>query len=399
MINKEEFENILKKYDLSKIGRTREIYTNKISPVLERKEIIILKGVRRCGKTTIMKQLIQELINKGVKKEDIIYVNLDDFNFLPNLSIDLLEFILNTRNLKRKQYLFFDEIQKISNFESWLRTHYDRETNVKFIISGSSSTLLAKDLATLLTGRNLTFEIYPLNYDEFKQFGSDSFDEYISFGGFPEVVLEKDLENKMNLLRNYVTDIISKDILMRREIKDQKQLLIFAQFILQNPGIRLSINKLSKQTSLSKDTVKKYLDCMTDAYLVFEVPFFSYSAKSKFISANVSKYYVLDNGFYIVNTPRKEKSKLFENIVALELHKKKDVFYWKGKNEVDFISGNTAFNVVSSSEIPEREKLGLEEFGRAFKNIKKIIINPSKNEKGDIEHVCIKDFLEKVKAF
>ncbi len=395
MLTKQEFESITQKYDLTQTGRKRGLYLKMILPVLQRKEIIILKGVRRCGKSTIMKQLIGELLNQGVDKKDIVYVNLDDFNFLPNLSLDLLEFIISTRKMKKKLYLFLDEIQKIPQFESWLRTHYDRGTNIKFIISGSNSTLLAKDLATLLTGRNFTFEIFPLDYNECKEFGQDNLDEYLTYGGFPEVVLEKSIENKMNLLRNYVSDIINKDILLRKDVKDPKQLLVFTQFLLQNPGMRLSINKLAKQIAVSKGTVIKYLNYLIDAYLVFEVPFFSYSAKSKFISTNIPKYYVLDSGFYMVNTPRIERSKLFETAVAIKLHTKKEVYYWKVKNEVDFICENIAYNVVSSDIIPPREKTGLDELQTHFKYIKKkYIISPSRTGKEDIHYISLKGFLE-----
>lgn len=394
MLTKEQFQSIIEKYDLTQTGYKREFYLKRIIPALKRKEIIILKGVRRCGKTTIMLQLIQELLGQGVELRDILYVNLDDFNFLPYLSIDLLEFILSIRNTKNRLHLFLDEIQKIPQFESWLRTQYDRGTNIKFIVSGSNSTLLAKDLATLLTGRNLTYEIFPLDYKECKEFGYDNLNNYITYGGFPEIVLEKNGDNKMNLLRNYVSDIINKDVILRRDVKDPRQLLLFAQFLLQNPGMRLSINRLSKQIGLSKDTVIKYLSYLVDAYLIFEVPFFSYSAKSKFIPGNVPKYYVLDPGFYIVNTPRIERSKLFETAIAIKLHKAKEVYYWKQKNEVDFVSGDNAFNVVSSETMPQRERVGLEELQKHFKYIKKShIIGPSKISRDDM-YIDLKTFLE-----
>jgi hypothetical protein len=397
MISKQELLEVVKQYPLDNYGYKREQYLKRINPALNRKEIIILKGIRRCGKTTIMKQMINHLCEKGVKKEDILYVNLDDFNFLPYLSIELLELIISTRDLKEKQYVFMDEIQKIPGFESWLRTQYDREVNAKFIISGSNSSLLAKELATLLTGRNLTFEISPLDFDEFRQFTQrDDLDEFLEFGGFPEVVLEKDEENKLNLLRNYVSDIINKDILMREKIKDQRQLTLFAQYILKNPGVRLSINRLSKQTDISKDTVKKYLECMMHSYLIFEVPFFSYSAKNRFVPGNMPKYYLTDLGFYKVNTTKKDRGKLYENAVAQALHKKKEeLFYWKDKNEVDFISENNTYNVVSTDKIPERELQGLQEIRKKYRHIKKkIIICPEKETtENEIIFIPIKLFM------
>jgi len=397
MLNKQEFQNIIKQYPLDKIGHKRSKYLNKLIPLLKRKEILILKGIRRSGKSTLIKQLINYLLNSNVNKKNILYVNFDDYNFLPYLNLDLLDFILKQLNLKSKSYLFLDEIQRIPNFESWLRTHYERGTNVKFVISGSTSTLLSKELGTVLTGRNLAVEIFPLDYSEFKEFSDKSFEEFLTYGGFPEIVLEKNIENKRALLRGYVSDIINKDILEKNKVKDSKQFMYFTQFIFKNPGIRISINKLSKQISLSKETVKNYLTYLIESYLIFEVPFFSYSAKSKFIASNIPKYYIIDNGLYLVNTTRNEKSKQTEAIIAQHLFREnKEIFYWKGKNEVDFIINDNAINTVSSIKIPERELLGLTEIKTKIKNIKRLILlNPTKTEKQkQIELIKIKDFIQ-----
>ena len=398
MLTTKDFQTITNQYPLDSTGYIRKKYIEKLIPALNRKEILILKGIRRSGKTTILKQLINHLIKTGVKKQQILYVNFDDFNFLPHLNIDLLEFILKQLDLSSKCYLFLDEIQKIPQFESWLRTHYERETNVKFIISGSTSSLLSKELGTVLTGRNLTFEIFPFDYFEFKDCSNSSFEEFITYGGFPEIVLEKNVETKFKLLRNYVTDIINKDIFEKNKIKDPKQFMYFTQFIFNNPGVRLSINKLSKELAISKDTVKNYVHYMIESYLIFEVPFFSYSSKSKFIASNLPKYYVLDNGFYLVNTTRKEKSKQTEAIIAQKFFREsKEIFYWKGQNEVDFVINNNAYNVVSSNDIPDREFVGLKEISKRFKHVKKlnILCKESNSSKDDINILEIENFLSK----
>jgi len=396
MLTKQEFQEIISYYPLDSVGHIRKNYLKKIIPVLDRKEVLILKGIRRCGKTTLMKQIIQHLFNRGVKKEQVLYVNFDDYNFLPYLNLKLLDFILSQTKIKSKTFLFLDEIQKIPNFESWIRTQYERETNIKFIISGSTSKILSKELGTVLTGRNLSFEIFPFDYFEFREITNRSFEEFINYGGFPEIVLENNIENKLNLLRNYVSDIVNKDIFEKNKIKDQKQFLYFAQFLFKNPGVRVSINKLSKELQISKDTVKNYLRYMIDSYLIFEVPFFSHSAKSKFIASNIPKYYPLDNGFYLVNSARKEIGKQTESVIAQKFFRKRnDLFYWKGKNEVDFIVENNAYNVVSSDTIPKREILGLNEIKEKFKHIKSLnILNKSKEKKTEnIKYALIKDFL------
>jgi len=387
MISKKKFLEIIEQYDLENAGVKRDYYIQKLLPSLERKEILILKGVRRSGKTTLLKQLIQYLVKKkGVKKENIIYVNFDDFNFLPHLKIDLLELMMSTRNSKEKQYIFLDEIQKIPSFESWLKTYYDRGKNIKFIVSGSNATLLAKDMGTLLTGRNLTYEIFPLSYNE-----------YMEFGGFPEVVLEENKDEKLNLLRNYVNDIINKDILQRRKIRDQKKVFLFTQHILSNPGIKISINKLAKLTDTSKDTVSKYLEYLADAYILIEIAYFSYSTKAKFHQTQSPKYYALDNGFYRVNTTRNQKGIQCENLVAVALRRKTvDIFYWsEGKSEVDFVVDGKSINLTTTKDIPPREIKGLEDLRNKHKTIKKyILLNPEiKENKDNISYELIEEFI------
>ena len=187
------------------IGIKRKSYLKKIYPYLSRKEVIVLKGIRRCGKSTIVKQLIYELIKKGVDKKQILYLNLEEYGFADNLKISLFDEVLNvyrkySRN-RKKIYLFIDEIQKIPSWEKWIRTEYDLNENIKFVITGSSASLLSKELSTLLTGRNVSFTIMPLSFNEYIEFGKkekkkEKLEEYMKFGGFPEIVLEKSEEKK-----------------------------------------------------------------------------------------------------------------------------------------------------------------------------------------------------------
>lgn len=383
MISSNTIKEIISEYKIN-IGIPRKIYTEEILKYIERKEILILKGIRRCGKSTILKQLIEK-----IGSDKCVYVNLDDYRFLESQTIELLEKILDIYYTGEKIYLFLDEIQSVPKFESWLRTHYEKETNVKFIISGSNSKLMTKELGTLLTGRCLTFEITPLSFKEFKDFSDKGIEEYIKFGGFPEIVLEKDESKKRNILSNYFDTIIQKDIIQKHDISLHKQLIELLKFIMLNPGIRISANKLSKQLGISINTVKTYLNLAEEVYLIFEVPFFSFSAKTKYIGSRVSKYYSIDNGFYQIFSQRFEKAKLFENSVAIKFFKERnELYYWQGENEVDFVINNQAINVVSSKEIPEREFKGLAEIKKIKK---KIIVAPFTDSKKNI--ISLEHFL------
>ena len=177
--------------------------------------------------------------------------------------------------------------------------------------------------------------------------------------------------------------IIEKDIVLKYGVQQDKQLKELMKYILSNPGIRISANKLSKQLGLSINTVKSYLSLAEEVYLLFEVPFFSYSAKTKFIASRVSKYYCIDNGFTKILTTRLEKSKAYENSVALFFFKEREnLYYWKGANEVDFVINDLAINVVSSKQIPKREFMGLEEIKKEFKTVKETkMISEERSEK------------------
>ncbi len=387
MLSDNELKEILLEYSELRIGIKRKAYVDKIMKYVDRRETIVIKGIRRSGKSTIMRQVISELEGKHC-----VFVNLDDYRFLEYKSIELLEKILQLSLGSDRLYLFLDEIQTIPKFESWIRTHYDKETNVKFVISGSNSSLISKDLGTLLTGRVFTFEVAPLTYKEFLDFSEGDLGEYLEYGGFPEVVLEKDKERKKELLVNYFDTIVEKDIISKYGINNSKQLRELLKYLLSNPGVRVSFNKLAKQLGLSVNTVKSYLSLAEDVYLIFEVPFFSYSAKTKFIGFRVSKYYSIDYGFAKIFTSRFEKSKAYENTVAMHFFKKrKDLYYWREKNEVDFVIDAQAINVVASKKIPEREFMGLKEVREKHRFIKKEIL--VSEETVEEISVSLKEFL------
>jgi len=393
---------VLKKWNLWEksidAGIKRQKYIEKIYPYLERKEIIVLKGIRRAGKSTIVKQLMLELIKNKVNKNQVLYLNLEDYNFANYLKIELFDEVLHaykdySKN-KNKVYFFIDEIQKIGNWEKWVRTKYDLGENIKFVITGSSASLLSKELSALLTGRNLSFKIMPLSFVEFLKFSkTKSLEEYLKFGGFPEVVLEKEEGKKAFILQQYFEDIIHKDIIDRHSIRNAKQLIEIARYLISSAGSKVSLNKLSKVFGISKDTISLYIGFMIDAYLLFEVTFFSYSAKIKHDISKLPKLYVLDNG--LINAVSIQYSKnmgqMFENTVLIKLLEGYDnISYWSElKSEVDFIVNDKAINVTATGKIPEREIIGLNDFQKKHRQFSSLII--AESHSGD--RVSILDFL------
>jgi len=373
----------------SEKGLIRKSYLEKIEDWLSRPEIIILKGIRRCGKSTILQQIASRTNKKCV------YINFDDYRFLQYLDVSLLEEVL--KEFPDYDYYFFDEIQKIKGFESWLRTHYDIESHKKFIISGSNISLFVPSLATVLTGRNITFEIFPFSYSEIAERKLATFQEYLIYGGFPEVVLEKDVEKKKLLLLQYFNDILLRDIFERYSIVATQQFKALAQYILSNPGLKISSNKLAKELGINPRSAENYLSYLIDAYLIFEVPFFSYSAKTKYIVGRASKYYSLDNGLSSVLSNRPSEGHLFEALVAQKLRKqnKEQIYYWFDKHEVDFVSQSIAINVVSSKDIPERETRGLIELKSKKKHVKEFFLVGLENKKlENFNVVKVQEFLK-----
>ncbi|MBT5021646.1 ATP-binding protein [Candidatus Woesearchaeota archaeon] len=389
MLTKDQLKQIAVTNFPKSISRPK--YVEQIMSWMVRKEIIIIKGIRRCGKTHIMYQLMQKL-----PKNNSFYFNFDDFRFDNYLSVDLLESIIELRNPKKRSYFFFDEIQRISGFEKWLRTYYDKETNIKFIIGGSNISLLTPKLGTVLTGRNISFNIFPLSYSEFKSFSKKDFDVYLEFGGFPEVVLESDELKKRGLVERYLSDIMNRDILEKYNVDNPKQLKALIKFFISNPGVKITANKLASQLGIHKDTVQKYISCAVDAFLIFEVPYFSYSAKTKYIASRASKYYVVDNGMHTATSIRRNLGTLYENLIAVNLISKGfELMYWSNGVEIDFVYQNNAVQVTATDKIPLRETKAFFEFNKTNALFNNVIISPTKKQEGKINYVPIEEFLLK----
>lgn len=376
-------------------------------------KIITVSGSRRSGKTFYFYQIIKNLL-KEIPYERIVYINFEDDRILP-INVEDLDCILESyyelypENKKEEIYLFFDEIQNINNWEIYIRRIYDKE-KVRIFVTGSNSRMLSKDIATSLRGRTLTFNIFPLSFKEFLNFNDVNlnknfeystdrfkikklFDDYLNFGGFPEVVNEKNnLEE--DILRNYFDVMIYRDIVERFSVRNITLLKELSKFILTNISSPFSINayytSMRQKMAVSKETLFEYTYYLEESGMIFLVPLFTYSLKRQ--QTNPKKVYCIDNGLRnaVSFLFSKDEGKLAENIVFLELKRKNnEIFYWKNGGEVDFIVKNgkkiSAINVTYSNNINKREKDSLLEFKEKFKPDKILIITKDIDEKeGDI---------------
>lgn len=404
-----EFINELK-------GKERQAYHDLISSI-RIKEIIILTGIRRSGKSTLMYQMIDNLLKQQeIVPEQILFVNLEDKKLVDYSLEQIYGFYRSTINPKKKAYVFLDEVHKRDGWESWIRKKYDLKENCKFVISGSCSYLLKKEFSTLLTGRNLTFEVYPLSFKEFLGFKGitvknvnvllnrtkyelkNNLISYMQEGGFPEILFAEK-EFKFKILAQYFDDILYKDIVDRYNLSSRK-VKDFALYLMTNFTGLLSLRNLRNSLGLSYDTLKDYLNYYEEAFLFLLIEHFSYSLKEQ--KTLPSKAYCIDNGLRNAVSFKfsKDAGKLAENLILIELKRRgKNLYYWKGRGEVDFVVKDEnliGINVSYSNEIDPREIKGLLEFKEMYgKRVKKLIIltdDLEKTEKG-ISYIPLWKFL------
>ena len=337
----------------------REKYGNKIAQYMDQDEIVVIKGVRRCGKSTLMINQVKRLINDGVDVKNILFVNLEDPRFINHLSLDLLERIkevyLEVLAPYCKPYLFLDEIQNIPSWEKWVNKEYELKHSY-VTLSGSNSALLSSEISTALSGRYISVMVYPLSFEEHLNFCgievnnkldlvskkveiNRAFNAYLKDGGFPKVLAYEE-EGKKELLIGYKDSILLKDIVARFKLKNFIVLEDIAAFVLSNSPLLQSINKLKNNFSISYDMARDYLDYLQKAYMVFVVKKFDYSLKKQ--NSNDKKYFTIDIGlsnlFRVAN--REFYGADLENMVYLELLRRGyAVYYYKTENnlEIDFV--------------------------------------------------------------
>ncbi|MBU1245844.1 MAG: ATP-binding protein [Nanoarchaeota archaeon] len=332
MILKNTLKKIVKsqKTELSlDYGIKRELL-NKIDTKIP--HAIILAGIRRCGKSTLLKQLMK-------KTNKCYYFNFEDpraLKFEVN-DFEKLDEVFKEEN-KGCNHYFFDEIQNISNWEIFVRHMLDKKR--KFVITGSNASLLSRELGTKLTGRHLRYELFPFSYKEMlklvkKEPGIKSFETYLNEGGFPEYLRYK----KIEILQELFNNIIERDIVVRYNLRDSKLVKEIAIFLLTNIGKEFSYNSLKKMFDLgSTNSITSYVSYFENSYLLFTVPKFDYSLKKQLV--NPKKVYSIDTGFSNANSASfsLDKGRVLENIVFLQLRRKnKQIYYFREEKECDFV--------------------------------------------------------------
>ena len=331
----------------------REMYLEQIRPYYDSDIIKVITGVRRCGKSMLLDEIKDELLGQGIASDKIIYLNLEDmdYEYIVNAS-DLNKEIKSRISDNGKYYIFLDEIQHVKDFEKALAS-FRATLEVSLFVTGSNSTLLSGELATLLTGRTVEFEILPFSFYEMKQYyelnnlywSEDLFMNYLKWGGFPLRFDYKDDEAIHRYLSNLYKSIVSRDIIGKSKSKDKSSFMDISLYILANAGKEFSVDNIVKAYNkngkeISKRTVYNYLERMKKAYLIHGVGRYNITGKSAL--SNREKQYAVDMGFRTINTNiiNYEDTFLLENIIYNELLTRGyTVFAGKTfKGEIDFVA-------------------------------------------------------------
>lgn len=369
-------------------GIERSEYLGRLPVLIARKQVEVIIGSRRIGKTTLLKQVIKRHIQSGVPGKDIFYLALDN----PALSgASISEHLKNMRQLfmhsrEKKLFLFLDEVQESPNWERELKSLYDME-DLKIFCTGSTSSLITQQ-GGKLTGRQIITTVYPLSFNEYIEFQGDRpslsedykyekfLEEYLDRGGYPENVLNPSLEYLGNLL----DDILVRDLIRLHPIKKAFILKDLLRLIAASVGSRTSFNKLSKVLGLSVDTVKEYIDYLESAFLVTSMEKWTTSYSEKVYASK--KVYLWDTGMKTLLTGPADRGNRAENAVFVELKRRKSPtgYFAESEKEVDFVLGNAGnplpveVKYLSDFDWTERRFFGMKLFLRRFPKTRKALI-------------------------
>ena len=331
MVLKSDVEIAFKQQQLLLEGKPTGAWREQLALVTLSKEfVLIITGIRRCGKSTLMQQLISQL------NRSVAFFNFEDPRIFGFETTDFvkLDDVIGDNSL----YYFFDEIQNVDNWEIYIRNLHDKQKVI--CVTGSNASLLSRELGTKLTGRNIQIELLPFSFKEYLSFKkikaeAATFEQYLFEGGFPDYLKTANKE----VLQQLFKDIVYRDIIVRHSVRNDKVLMSIALYLISNVGKEFSFTNIKNTFGVgSVNTVIDYISWFEDSYLLFTVPKFSWSLKS--VAINPKKVYVIDTGFGDANSLSfsNDTGRLFENAVYLQLRRTyKELYYFREKGECDFV--------------------------------------------------------------
>ena len=399
----------------------RDEYIKKIVPFIDKDVIKVLTGIRRSGKSVMLKLLMEELKNRGINENQFIYINFENLKYRKLKNYErLYDFILNKVDDKYKSYyIFLDEIQEVKEWERCVNSlRVDEDFNFDIYITGSNAKLLSGELSTYLAGRYIEFVVYPFSFKEFFEIVKEKnkeielkevFQDYVKFGGMPFLHnLDYNYEVSMQYLQDLYASIILKDITQRNNIRDTDLLEKIINYVIMNIGNTFSATSISKffkseNRKVAIETILNYIKACEEAFLVYRVARNDLLGK-KILNVN-EKYYIADHGIReaILENNQKDINQILENIVYFEmLRRGYNVKIGKVDNlEIDFVckkNDETIYIQVSyllaSEDTKEREFSVLENIKD---NYPKYVLSMDEFDmsRNGIKHVNLIEFLIK----
>jgi predicted AAA+ superfamily ATPase len=392
----------------------RDNYLNKLIGFKNEPIIKVVTGIRRCGKSTLLKIFQEHLRENGVKNEQIISINFEDMAFADIDDAKKLYEHISAKLLENEtNYIFLDEIQNVHNFQKAVDSLYIKN-NTDIYITGSNAHLLSGELATLLSGRYIEISMLPLSFKEYLFFTGDKtdigrkFSDYLRFSSFPYIpYLKNDAGKVRDYLAGIYSTVILKDVMARKKISDSMMLDSVVRFVFDNIGSLLSTNKISRTMTsngraISTHTIENYISALIDSFIIYRAKRFDIKGK-EYLKTN-DKYYICDVGLrnYLLGNKSGDSGHILENIVYLELIRRGyDVYIGKiGEKEVDFVAQKgditeyyQVAETVRGAETLKRELSALEAI--ADNNPKYILTrddDPPVNHNG-IRQINVLDFL------
>ena len=396
---------------MSKERIVRKEYLERLRNLKHKKLIKIITGIRRCGKSTVMEMFRDELLENGVDENQIIFLNFEDYDNKHLRNPDELYSYIKERLTKKMNYIFLDEIQSVENFPEIVDSLYIKD-NVDIYITGSNSSLLSSEIATLISGRYVEIKMLPLSFTEFVQATkqekqlSQACRQYVETSSFPYVIELLQTPDEINsYLEGIYNTILVKDIIDRKKIADTLVLKSVSQFLFDNIGLELSSKRIadtltSNGRKSDPKTIEKYITSLEESFIVYKAS--RYNIKGKEYLKSLEKYYVSDIGLrnFMLGKKAMDVGHILENIVYLELIRRGyEVYVGKVDDmEIDFVAQNTQGNTYIQVSASVRDENTLARELKPLKavrdNYPKILLTLDDDPDGDYDGIIRKNALD-----
>ena len=399
---------------MSKERIVRKEYLERLRNLKHKKLIKIITGIRRCGKSTVMEMFRDELLENGVDENQIIFLNFEDYDNKHLRNPDELYSYIKERLTKKMNYIFLDEIQSVENFPEIVDSLYIKD-NVDIYITGSNSSLLSSEIATLISGRYVEIKMLPLSFTEFVQATkqekqlSQAYRQYVETSSFPYVIELLQTPDEINsYLEGIYNTILVKDIIDRKKIADTLVLKSVSQFLFDNIGLELSSKRISDTLTSNgrksdPKTIEKYITSLEESFIVYKAS--RYNIQGKEYLKSLEKYYVSDIGLrnFMLGKKAMDVGHILENIVYLELIRRGyEVYVGKVDDmEIDFVAQNTQGNTYIQVSASVRDENTLARELKPLKavrdNYPKIVLTLDDDPDGDYDGIIRKNALDWLK--